>query len=94
MCEEHGCFEGADPSKVSDRAKKRGLVQLGSLGSGNHYTEIQAGWGQGPLACHSRWSGQSRTAGAEASGCLRLPQPCPSLPAAPAVPTAGGGRDL
>lgn len=35
--------EGADPSKVSDRAKKRGLVQLGSLGSGNHYTEIQVG---------------------------------------------------
>lgn len=33
--------EGADPTKVSDRAKKRGLVQLGSLGSGNHYTEIQ-----------------------------------------------------
>lgn len=43
VCEENGCFAGADPSKVSDRAKKRGLVQLGSLGSGNHYTEIQVG---------------------------------------------------
>ena len=43
VCEEHGCFEMADPSKVSDRAKKRGLLQLGSRGSGNHYTEIQVG---------------------------------------------------
>ena len=31
----------ADPSKVSMRAKKRGLPQLGTLGAGNHYTEIQ-----------------------------------------------------
>jgi tRNA-splicing ligase RtcB len=31
----------ADPSKVSDRAKKRGLPQLGTLGAGNHYCEIQ-----------------------------------------------------
>ena len=31
----------ADPSKVSDRAKKRGLPQLGTLGAGNHYAEIQ-----------------------------------------------------
>ena len=43
VCEEHGCFEAADPACVSDRAKKRGLAQLGSLGSGNHYTEIQVG---------------------------------------------------
>ncbi|PSC69934.1 tRNA-splicing ligase-like protein [Micractinium conductrix] len=41
VCEERGCFAGADPAQVSDRAKKRGVVQLGSLGSGNHYTEIQ-----------------------------------------------------
>lgn len=41
FCEEGGCFRGADPSKVSERAKKRGLVQLGSLGSGNHYKEVQ-----------------------------------------------------
>ena len=32
---------GADPSKVSTRAKKRGLPQLGTLGAGNHYAEIQ-----------------------------------------------------
>jgi hypothetical protein len=30
----------ADPSKVSARAKKRGLPQLGTLGAGNHYTEV------------------------------------------------------
>lgn len=32
---------GADPNKVSARAKKRGLPQLGTLGAGNHYAEIQ-----------------------------------------------------
>merc|ERR1711899_259303 len=32
---------GADPSKVSSRAKKRGLPQMGTLGAGNHYAEIQ-----------------------------------------------------
>ncbi len=31
----------ADPNKVSARAKKRGLPQLGTLGAGNHYCEIQ-----------------------------------------------------
>ena len=40
--EENGCMEGADPSKVSDQAKKRGKPQLGSLGAGNHFLEIQA----------------------------------------------------
>lgn len=40
-CEEHGRMLQADPSKVSKRAKKRGLPQLGTLGAGNHYCEIQ-----------------------------------------------------
>ena len=31
----------ADPACVSARAKKRGLPQLGTLGAGNHYAEIQ-----------------------------------------------------
>ncbi len=31
----------ADPTKVSQRAKKRGLPQLGTLGAGNHYCEVQ-----------------------------------------------------
>lgn len=39
--EENGCMPGADPSKVSDLAKKRGLPQLGTLGAGNHFLEIQ-----------------------------------------------------
>jgi tRNA-splicing ligase RtcB len=38
--EEKGCLGGADASKVSQRAKERGLQQLGSLGSGNHFLEI------------------------------------------------------
>lgn len=40
-CEEQGRMMMANPSKVSDRAKKRGLSQLGTLGAGNHYCEIQ-----------------------------------------------------
>jgi len=39
--EERGSMEGADPSKVSDTAKERGREQLGTLGSGNHFLEIQ-----------------------------------------------------
>jgi tRNA-splicing ligase RtcB len=38
--EEGGRLEGADPSKVSKRAKERGRPQLGTLGSGNHFIEI------------------------------------------------------
>lgn len=38
--EEGGCLEGADPSKVSKRAKERGRPQLGSLGAGNHFIEV------------------------------------------------------
>ncbi|KAK4532935.1 hypothetical protein CCYA_CCYA14G3792 [Cyanidiococcus yangmingshanensis] len=40
-CEEYGRMLQADPEKVSARAKKRGLPQLGTLGAGNHYAEIQ-----------------------------------------------------
>ncbi|XP_013391661.1 tRNA-splicing ligase RtcB homolog [Lingula anatina] len=40
-CEEYGRMLQSDPSKVSFRAKKRGLPQLGTLGAGNHYAEIQ-----------------------------------------------------
>lgn len=39
--EENGCMKGADPDKVSAKAKRRGIPQLGSLGSGNHFLEIQ-----------------------------------------------------
>ncbi|VDM44639.1 unnamed protein product [Toxocara canis] len=40
-CEEYGRMLQADASKVSPRAKKRGLPQLGTLGAGNHYGEVQ-----------------------------------------------------
>ncbi len=40
VTEECGKMESADPSKVSDKARKRGIPQLGSLGSGNHFLEI------------------------------------------------------
>lgn len=39
--EEGGFIKGADPSKVSTQASSRGIRQLGTLGSGNHYLEIQ-----------------------------------------------------
>ena len=38
--EENGMIQGADPEKVSSRAKERGLSQLGTLGSGNHFLEV------------------------------------------------------
>jgi len=40
-CEELGRMKNADASKVSRKAKKRGLPQMGTLGAGNHYIEIQ-----------------------------------------------------
>ncbi len=39
--EEYGAMQGADPQAVSDRAYERGKAQLGTLGSGNHFLEIQ-----------------------------------------------------
>lgn len=41
--EEGGHMKGANPSKVSQKAISRGIDQLGTLGSGNHYLEIQVG---------------------------------------------------
>jgi tRNA-splicing ligase RtcB len=40
-CEENGRFADSDYSKVSDMAKKRGGPQLGTLGAGNHFMEVQ-----------------------------------------------------
>jgi tRNA-splicing ligase RtcB (3'-phosphate/5'-hydroxy nucleic acid ligase) len=39
--EEEGCMKEADAGKVSERAKKRGIGQLGTLGAGNHFLEVQ-----------------------------------------------------
>lgn len=41
-CEDGGVMTGADAAKISDRALQRGLGQIGSLGSGNHFLEVQA----------------------------------------------------
>jgi tRNA-splicing ligase RtcB (3'-phosphate/5'-hydroxy nucleic acid ligase) len=40
-CEEGGCMKNANPDMVSNTAKNRGLTQIGTLGSGNHFLEIQ-----------------------------------------------------
>ena len=40
-CEESGRMPNANPDKVSQTAKSRGLTQIGTLGSGNHFLEIQ-----------------------------------------------------
>jgi hypothetical protein len=47
-CEEYGRMLNADPSKVSARAKKRGLPQMGTLGAGNHCESLR---GAGRVCC-------------------------------------------
>src|SRR3989304_4890228 len=39
--EPRGCLPGAAPAAVSERARQRGLAQLGTIGSGNHFLEVQ-----------------------------------------------------
>src|SRR4051812_40166919 len=39
--ESNGCLPGAEPNHVSERARERGGPQLGTLGSGNHFIEVQ-----------------------------------------------------
>jgi tRNA-splicing ligase RtcB (3'-phosphate/5'-hydroxy nucleic acid ligase) len=39
--ESGGCLDGADPQAVSARARERGASQIGTLGSGNHFLEVQ-----------------------------------------------------
>jgi tRNA-splicing ligase RtcB len=41
VTEESGCLRMANPDKVSSKARKRGIPQLGSLGAGNHFQEVQ-----------------------------------------------------
>lgn len=41
LIEEKGCIQGADAAKISEKAIDRGFNQIGTLGSGNHYLEIQ-----------------------------------------------------
>lgn len=39
--EERGCMPGAEPAHISDKARKRQREEMGTLGSGNHYLEVQ-----------------------------------------------------
>lgn len=39
--ESHGCLPGAEPADVSERARARGARQVGTIGSGNHFLELQ-----------------------------------------------------
>jgi len=39
-CESEGCLEGADPDMVSEHAKERGVTQIGTMGAGNHFVEV------------------------------------------------------
>lgn len=39
--ESHGCLPGAEPERLSERARRRGSQQLGTMGSGNHFIEVQ-----------------------------------------------------
>ena len=41
LTEEDGCIQGADAATISEQAIDRGLNQIGTLGSGNHYLDIQ-----------------------------------------------------
>jgi tRNA-splicing ligase RtcB len=41
-CEDRGAVADADPGRIGARARERGLRQVGSLGSGNHFLEIEA----------------------------------------------------
>jgi len=41
VTEESGCMKGARPDKVGSKARKRGIPQLGTLGSGNHFLEVE-----------------------------------------------------
>ena len=40
FCEDNGCLEGSEVADISNEAKKRGQDQLGTLGAGNHFLEI------------------------------------------------------
>ncbi len=63
--EEHGCLEGADPDALSERALKRGRPQLGTVGSGNHFLEIQ----RVDEICHAEAAAR---AGIEAEGQVMI----------------------
>lgn len=85
-----GSFPGADASKVSSRAKARGASQCGTLGSGNHYVEVQVSTAWSGLQLSTvfvgGWSVSSLKAKADSGvgqrlrlGCLQGGAPCSTL---------------
>jgi tRNA-splicing ligase RtcB len=68
--EEGGRLEGADPDKVSERAKKRGRDQIGSVGSGNHFVEVEV--------VEKIFDAEAATAMGLQEGCLTLQIHCGS----------------
>jgi tRNA-splicing ligase RtcB len=68
--EEEGCLEGADPQEVSPRAKQRGRGQLGTLGAGNHFLEIDV--------VEKIFDGPAAAAMGLREGCLALQIHCGS----------------
>ena len=60
VTEAGGCLEGADPGRVSDRAITRGYDQCGTLGSGNHFLEVQVVDRVLDPVCHGRGDGTAR----------------------------------
>ncbi len=68
--EESGCLQGADPNSVSDRAKKRGRDQIGSVGAGNHFVEVDV--------IEKVFDGQAATAMGLREGCLAVQIHCGS----------------
>ena len=68
--EEGGCLDGADPSSVSKRARQRGRSQLGSLGAGNHFIEVDV--------VDQVFDPQAATALGLAPGCLVVQIHCGS----------------
>ena len=68
-----GCLPGANPEAVSERAVSRGMDQLGTLGSGNHYLEVQV---VAPGGLHDPRAG--KVLGVEAPGQVLLMLHCGS----------------
>src|SRR3989338_8018289 len=71
--EGRGCLPGADPAHVSSRAVSRGMNQLGTLGSGNHYLEVQVVRPEGIHDPHV-----ARALGVEAAGQIFVMLHCGS----------------
>jgi tRNA-splicing ligase RtcB len=67
--EGRGCLPGADPAHVSARAVSRGMDQLGTLGSGNHYLEIQV---VRPDAIHDQVTARALGVGTPGQVCVML----------------------